>query len=167
MERNLDQWPFPDRESLKLDFVESMPLDVPCVLSLERFTTSTKGSSGRGLHSTSWTSSSISNDLFRLQVVAGLQKERRGVGGRCLISPWPRRARSRRALRRRYGSSLVRCVQKRKGALEVNGERIATDLDGAIRSPANWNRGTHWPRGGLEPHATSVRSASLALSRLS
>ena len=38
-ERQLDQWPFPDRESLKLDFVESMPLDVPCVLSLERFTT--------------------------------------------------------------------------------------------------------------------------------
>ncbi len=38
-ERNLDQWPFPDRESLKLDFVESMPLDVPAVLSLERFTT--------------------------------------------------------------------------------------------------------------------------------
>ncbi len=39
MERNLDQWPFPDRESLKLDFVESMPLDVPVVLSMERFTT--------------------------------------------------------------------------------------------------------------------------------
>jgi radical SAM superfamily enzyme YgiQ (UPF0313 family) len=39
MERNLDQWPFRDRESLKLDFVESMPLDLPCVLSLERFTT--------------------------------------------------------------------------------------------------------------------------------
>jgi anaerobic magnesium-protoporphyrin IX monomethyl ester cyclase len=38
-ERNLDQWPFPDRESLKLDFVESMPLDVPAVLSMERFTT--------------------------------------------------------------------------------------------------------------------------------
>src|SRR3989454_274244 len=38
-ERNLDQWPFPDRESLALDFVESMPLDVPAVLSLERFTT--------------------------------------------------------------------------------------------------------------------------------
>jgi radical SAM superfamily enzyme YgiQ (UPF0313 family) len=37
--RDLDQWPFPDRESLKLDFVESMPLDVPAVLSLERFTT--------------------------------------------------------------------------------------------------------------------------------
>lgn len=39
MERHLDQWPFPDRESLELDFVESMPLDVPCVLSMERFTT--------------------------------------------------------------------------------------------------------------------------------
>ena len=39
MERNLDQWPFPDRESLPLDFVESMPLDVPVVLSMERFTT--------------------------------------------------------------------------------------------------------------------------------
>ncbi|MGH6689170.1 MAG: B12-binding domain-containing radical SAM protein [Gammaproteobacteria bacterium] len=39
LERNLDQWPFPDRESLPLNFVESMPLDVPCVLSLERYTT--------------------------------------------------------------------------------------------------------------------------------
>jgi radical SAM superfamily enzyme YgiQ (UPF0313 family) len=39
MERQLDQWPFPDRESLQLDFVESMPLDVPTVLSMERFTT--------------------------------------------------------------------------------------------------------------------------------
>jgi radical SAM superfamily enzyme YgiQ (UPF0313 family) len=39
LERNLDQWPFPDRESLGIDFVESMPLDVPAVLSLERFTT--------------------------------------------------------------------------------------------------------------------------------
>src|SRR5258705_1223341 len=38
-ERNLDQWPYPDRESLPLDFVESMPLDVPAVLSMERFTT--------------------------------------------------------------------------------------------------------------------------------
>ena len=38
-ERHLDQWPFPDRESLPLDFVESMPLDVPAVLSMERFTT--------------------------------------------------------------------------------------------------------------------------------
>lgn len=39
LERNLDQWPFPDHESLPLDFIESMPLDVPCVFSLERFTT--------------------------------------------------------------------------------------------------------------------------------
>ena len=39
LQRDLDQWPFPDRESLPLDFVESMPLDVPAVLSLERFTT--------------------------------------------------------------------------------------------------------------------------------
>ena len=39
LSRDLDQWPFPDRESLDLDFVESMPLDVPAVLSLERFTT--------------------------------------------------------------------------------------------------------------------------------
>jgi anaerobic magnesium-protoporphyrin IX monomethyl ester cyclase len=39
MERDLDQWPFPDRESLELDFIESMPLDVPAVLSMERFTT--------------------------------------------------------------------------------------------------------------------------------
>ena len=37
--RDLDQWPYPDRESLNLDYVESMPLDVPAVLSLERFTT--------------------------------------------------------------------------------------------------------------------------------
>jgi radical SAM superfamily enzyme YgiQ (UPF0313 family) len=37
--RDLDQWPFPDRESLPIDFVESMPLDVPAVLSLDRFTT--------------------------------------------------------------------------------------------------------------------------------
>ncbi len=37
--RDLDQWPFPDRETLPLDFVESMPLDVPAVLSLDRFTT--------------------------------------------------------------------------------------------------------------------------------
>ncbi len=39
MERHLNQWPFPDREGLPLDFVESMPLDVPAVLSMERFTT--------------------------------------------------------------------------------------------------------------------------------
>ncbi len=39
IERRLDQWPFPDREGLPLDFIESMPLDVPAVLSMERFTT--------------------------------------------------------------------------------------------------------------------------------
>ncbi|MFH2203049.1 MAG: radical SAM protein [Elusimicrobiota bacterium] len=39
LERALDQWPEPDRESLKLDFLESMPLDVPVVLSMDRFTT--------------------------------------------------------------------------------------------------------------------------------
>ena len=39
MERKLDQWPFPDREGLALDFIESMPLDVPAVLSMDRFTT--------------------------------------------------------------------------------------------------------------------------------
>ncbi|HEX5023514.1 MAG TPA: radical SAM protein [Candidatus Binatia bacterium] len=39
LDRALDQWPFPDRESLPLDFIESMPLDVPAVLSMERFTT--------------------------------------------------------------------------------------------------------------------------------
>jgi radical SAM superfamily enzyme YgiQ (UPF0313 family) len=39
VDRHLDQWPFPDRESLQLDFVEAMPLDVPAVLSMERFTT--------------------------------------------------------------------------------------------------------------------------------
>ena len=39
IERDLDQWPFPDREGLALDFVEAMPLDVPAVLSMERFTT--------------------------------------------------------------------------------------------------------------------------------
>ncbi len=37
--RDLDQWPFPDRDSLPLEFVESMPLDVPAVLSNDRFTT--------------------------------------------------------------------------------------------------------------------------------
>ncbi len=38
-ERELDQWPLPERESLQLDFIESMPLDVPAVLSLDRYTT--------------------------------------------------------------------------------------------------------------------------------
>lgn len=38
-ERDLDQWPFPDREAVPVDYVESMPLDVPAVLSLDRFAT--------------------------------------------------------------------------------------------------------------------------------
>src|SRR2546427_941431 len=48
MERHLDQWPFPDREGLPLDFVESMPLDVPAELSMEGFTTqqNTRGRPG-------------------------------------------------------------------------------------------------------------------------
>ncbi|MDD5556536.1 MAG: radical SAM protein [bacterium] len=39
MDHDLDQWPFPDRDGLPLEFVESMPLDVPVVLSTDRFTT--------------------------------------------------------------------------------------------------------------------------------
>ena len=39
MERQLDQWPFPDRESLQLDYVESMPLDVPVAALDGPFTT--------------------------------------------------------------------------------------------------------------------------------
>jgi radical SAM superfamily enzyme YgiQ (UPF0313 family) len=42
IERQLDQWPFPDRESLPLDFVESMPLDVPAILSMERWKCTSK-----------------------------------------------------------------------------------------------------------------------------
>jgi radical SAM superfamily enzyme YgiQ (UPF0313 family) len=38
-EMNLDRWPFADREAVPVDYVESMPLDVPAVLSLDRFTT--------------------------------------------------------------------------------------------------------------------------------
>jgi radical SAM superfamily enzyme YgiQ (UPF0313 family) len=37
--QNLDQFPFPDRSSLPIDYIESMPLDVPAVLSLDRFCT--------------------------------------------------------------------------------------------------------------------------------
>jgi radical SAM superfamily enzyme YgiQ (UPF0313 family) len=39
LERDLDRWPFPDREGLALDYIESMPLDVPAVLSFDRYTT--------------------------------------------------------------------------------------------------------------------------------
>jgi len=37
--RDLDQYPYPDRKSLPIDYIESMPLDVPAVLSLDRFCT--------------------------------------------------------------------------------------------------------------------------------
>ncbi|MEA3477752.1 MAG: radical SAM protein [Bacteroidota bacterium] len=36
---DLDQFPYPDRQSLPIEFIESMPLDVPAVLSLDRFCT--------------------------------------------------------------------------------------------------------------------------------
>ncbi len=36
---NLDQYPYPDRTSLPIDYVESLPLDVPAVLSLDKFCT--------------------------------------------------------------------------------------------------------------------------------
>ena len=36
---NLDQFPYPDRKSLPIDYIESMPLDIPAVLSLDRFCT--------------------------------------------------------------------------------------------------------------------------------
>jgi radical SAM superfamily enzyme YgiQ (UPF0313 family) len=37
--RDLDQFPYPDRTTLPIDFIESLPLDVPAVLSLEKFCT--------------------------------------------------------------------------------------------------------------------------------
>ena len=37
--RELDQFPYPDRSSLPLDYIESLPLDVPAVLSLDKFCT--------------------------------------------------------------------------------------------------------------------------------
>src|SRR5256885_12136521 len=46
-DRNVDQWPFPDRESLPLDFVESMPLDVPAghlIVTLTTLTNCREGS---------------------------------------------------------------------------------------------------------------------------
>ena len=35
--RDLDRFPYPDRDSLPIDYIESLPLDVPAVLSLDRF----------------------------------------------------------------------------------------------------------------------------------
>jgi radical SAM superfamily enzyme YgiQ (UPF0313 family) len=36
---NLDRFPYPDRKSLPIDYIESLPLDVPAVLSLDKFCT--------------------------------------------------------------------------------------------------------------------------------
>jgi radical SAM superfamily enzyme YgiQ (UPF0313 family) len=37
--RDLDQFPYPDRQSLPIDYIESLPLDIPAVLSLDKFCT--------------------------------------------------------------------------------------------------------------------------------
>ena len=37
--RDLNQFPYPDRASLPIDYIESLPLDVPAVLSLDKFCT--------------------------------------------------------------------------------------------------------------------------------
>jgi anaerobic magnesium-protoporphyrin IX monomethyl ester cyclase len=37
--RDLDAYPYPDRTTLPIDYIESLPLDVPAVLSLEKFCT--------------------------------------------------------------------------------------------------------------------------------
>lgn len=37
--QDLDPYPYPDRTSLPIDYIESMPLDVPAVLSLDKFCT--------------------------------------------------------------------------------------------------------------------------------
>jgi len=37
--RDLNQFPYPDRISLPIDYIESLPLDVPAVLSLDKFCT--------------------------------------------------------------------------------------------------------------------------------
>lgn len=39
MIQDLDQFPYPDRTSLPIDYIESLPLDVTAVLSLEKFCT--------------------------------------------------------------------------------------------------------------------------------
>ena len=36
---DLDQFPYPDRTSLPIDYIESLPLDVPAILSLDKFCT--------------------------------------------------------------------------------------------------------------------------------
>ena len=37
--QDLDQFPYPDRTCLPIDYIESLPLDVPAVLSLDKFCT--------------------------------------------------------------------------------------------------------------------------------
>jgi radical SAM superfamily enzyme YgiQ (UPF0313 family) len=37
--RDLDQFPYPDRKSLPIDYIESLPLDIPAVLSMDKFCT--------------------------------------------------------------------------------------------------------------------------------
>ena len=37
--QDLDQFPYPDRKSLPIEYIESLPLEVPAVLSLEKFCT--------------------------------------------------------------------------------------------------------------------------------
>ena len=37
--RDLNKFPYSDRESLPIDYIESLPLDVPAVLSLDKFCT--------------------------------------------------------------------------------------------------------------------------------
>ncbi len=37
--RDLDRYPYPDRTGLPIDYIESLPLDVPAVLSLDKFCT--------------------------------------------------------------------------------------------------------------------------------
>ena len=37
--RDFDRFPYPDRTSLPIDYIESLPLDVPAVLSLDKFCT--------------------------------------------------------------------------------------------------------------------------------
>jgi anaerobic magnesium-protoporphyrin IX monomethyl ester cyclase len=39
MIQDLDQFPYPDRKSLPIEYIESLPLEVPAVLSLEKFCT--------------------------------------------------------------------------------------------------------------------------------
>jgi radical SAM superfamily enzyme YgiQ (UPF0313 family) len=39
MLKDLDNFPYPDRETLPIDYIESLPLDIPAVLSMDKFCT--------------------------------------------------------------------------------------------------------------------------------